>query len=282
LARNRIVAALRRWFEEQGFVFVDAAVLQVSPGNEAHLHAFRTELVGPDGVRTPRYLHTSPEFAMKKLLAAGEEKMFDFARVFRNRERSALHAPEFTMLEWYRAGAPYATVMDDCVAVLRLAAETAGVAELRFRGLACDPHAEPERLSVAEAFRRHAGVDILSTVDADGTTRRDALAAAATEAGVRVADDYGDLTDGSLQAPINVDEFGIAMQSAGAVWSAAEASGDLQSGSDGRRCGEWTSGTSPDQGFKGNPEAVDDTWARIIGTSFNCEIQPARLYCFEQ
>ena len=103
LARNRIVAALRRCFEAEGFVEVEAAALQVSPGNETHLHGFATELIGPDGGRTPLYLHTSPEFACKKLLAAGETRIFDFARVFRNRERSALHHPEFTLLEWYRA-----------------------------------------------------------------------------------------------------------------------------------------------------------------------------------
>ena len=107
------MAALRRWFEAEGFLVVEPAALQVSPGNETHLHAFATELIGPDGRRTTRYLHTSPEFAMKKLLAAGEEKIVDFARVFRNRERGPLHAPEFTMVEWYRAGAPYEAVMAD-------------------------------------------------------------------------------------------------------------------------------------------------------------------------
>ena len=107
LARNRIVAAVRRHFGERDFLEVDTPILQVSPGNEAHLHAFATEAVGPDGARTPMYLHTSPEFACKKLLAAGERKIFDLARVWRNRERGPLHHPEFTMLEWYRLGEPY-------------------------------------------------------------------------------------------------------------------------------------------------------------------------------
>ena len=114
LARNRIVAALRAWFAARGFTEVDTAALQVSPGNETHLHALATDLVGPDGVRDRRYLHTSPELAMKKLLAAGETRLVSFARVFRNRERGPLHAPEFTMVEWYRAEAPYETVMADC------------------------------------------------------------------------------------------------------------------------------------------------------------------------
>src|SRR5215212_3581663 len=152
LARNRIKAAIRGFFEERGFVEVEAAALQVSPGNEAHLHAFATELRAAGGEARPLYLHASPEFACKKLLAAGERRIFDFARVFRNRERGALHHPEFTMLEWYRAEEPYETLMDDCAAILRLAAETAEAKLLTFRGRSCDPYLEPERLSVAEAF----------------------------------------------------------------------------------------------------------------------------------
>src|SRR5689334_16698033 len=85
-ARGRITAATRAWFGARDFTEVETAILQVSPGNEAHLHAFATELVGGDLRHTPLYLHTSPEFAAKKLLAAGEARLFTFARVFRNRE----------------------------------------------------------------------------------------------------------------------------------------------------------------------------------------------------
>ncbi|MCU0910591.1 MAG: EF-P lysine aminoacylase GenX, partial [Rhodobacteraceae bacterium] len=130
LARNRVQAALRSWFAEQGFVEADPAALAVSPGNEAHLHAFATEALGPDGSAQRLFLHTSPEFALKKLLAAGEERIFAFAHVWRNRERGALHSPEFTMLEWYRTGAPYEALMDDCAAMLALAARAAGAREL--------------------------------------------------------------------------------------------------------------------------------------------------------
>ena len=151
---------------EQGFIEVEPGILQTSPGNEAHLHAFRTELVEPDLAHRPLYLHTSPELACKKLLAAGEEKIFAFAPVFRNRERGALHAPEFTMLEWYRAGAPYETVMDDCAALLKLAAETADNRFVSWRGVTSNPRAEPARLTVAEAFARYAGIDLLATVGA--------------------------------------------------------------------------------------------------------------------
>jgi lysyl-tRNA synthetase class 2 len=181
MARNRIVAGLRRWFEREGFFEIDAAALQVSPGNETHLHAFGTEWIGPDGRRAPRYLHTSPEFAMKKLLAAGEEKIVSFARVFRNRELGPLHAPEFTMLEWYRAGAPYNAIMDDCVAVVAEAARAAEAGSLTWRGASADPFAAPERIAVAEAFARHAGIDLVACLG-----DRDHFAAAA---GVRVAAD---------------------------------------------------------------------------------------------
>lgn len=189
LARGAITRAVRRWFEDRGFTEVEGAALQVSPGNEAHLHAFATEIIGNSGETAQLYLHTSPEFACKKLLAAGETRIFDFARVWRNRERGPLHHPEFTLLEWYRTGEPYEQLMADCADLLRLAAETAGAKTLSYRQLSSDPFQEPERLSLQEAFQRHAGVDLLATVAADGETDRDGLAAAATQAGVRIADD---------------------------------------------------------------------------------------------
>jgi lysyl-tRNA synthetase class 2 len=154
LVRNAVTRAVRGWFEGQDFVEVEAAALQVSPGNEAHLHAFSTTMLSLAGEPDQTFhLHTSPEFACKKLLAAGEDKIFDFARVWRNRERGPLHHPEFVMLEWYRAGAPYETLMADCATLLSLAAETAGTRRFSFRGVDCDPFAAPERLSVARGFR---------------------------------------------------------------------------------------------------------------------------------
>jgi len=189
LARNRIKQALRGWFEAQDFLEVEAAALQVSPGNEAHLHAFATEALSLAGGRTPLYLHTSPEFACKKLLAAGERRIFDFARVWRNRERGPLHHPEFTLLEWYRAEAPYETLMTDCAALLALSAETLGAAALTFRERSADPFAEPEQVSVAEAFERFAGIDLLATLAPDGATDREGLARATAAAGIRVAAD---------------------------------------------------------------------------------------------
>jgi elongation factor P--(R)-beta-lysine ligase len=186
-ARGAITKAVRAWFEEQGFAEVETGILQVSPGNETHLHAPRTELAGADGTHSTRYLRTSPEFACKKLLAAGETKIFEFARVFRDRERGDLHLPEFTMLEWYRAGADYDAVMADSVVVIAHAAQATGIRRFSFRGKVADPFAEPEILTVAAAFQRFAGIDLLATVaGSEGDCAR--LATAARER-VRITDD---------------------------------------------------------------------------------------------
>ncbi len=189
LARNRIQRAIRGWLDDNQFLEVDPAALAISPGNETHLHGFSTAMIGNDGVARPMYLHTSPEFAMKKLLAAGEPRIAAFAHVWRNRERGPLHHPEFTMLEWYRVGEDYTVLMDDCADFLMLAAEAAGAAQFRFRDAVCDPYASPERVSVANAFAQHAGIDLLATIAADGSTDRDGLAALASGAGIRVAGD---------------------------------------------------------------------------------------------
>lgn len=144
-ARVAILRAVRAWFEAEGFVEVEPAALVVSPGAEVHVDAFEA-----DG----RFLHTSPEFAMKKLLAAGEEKIFSLGKVWRRGEVGPLHAPEFTMLEWYRAGAPYRHVMEDCVALARVA-ESAGGGTLRWKERVCNAHAAPEFVTVRDAFTRY-------------------------------------------------------------------------------------------------------------------------------
>ena len=187
MARSAITKAVRAWFEEQGFAEAETGILQVSPGNETHLHAPRTELIRADGTRATRYLRTSPEFAAKKLLAAGEEKIFEFARVFRDRERGDLHLPEFTMLEWYRANTAYDAVMADTIVVIAHAAQATGIGRFSFRGRTADPFAEPEMLTVAVAFERFAGIDLLATI-ANGEGDRAALVAAARDR-VRVAED---------------------------------------------------------------------------------------------
>lgn len=182
LARNRLQAGIRAWLAAREFLEVDPAALQVSPGNETHLHAMGVDAIGNDGIARRMYLHTSPEFAMKKLLAAGERRIFSFAHVWRNRERGARHSPEFTMLEWYRVGEGYEVLMADTMAFLALAGP------LRYREAVCDPALEPERISVAEAFRRYAGIDLLATLEG-AASDREALAAQAVAAGVKVAAD---------------------------------------------------------------------------------------------
>ena len=187
-ARRRVLAALRNHLEMRDFVEIETAILQVSPGNETHLHAFATELRSPGGGGRHVYLHTSPEFACKKLLAAGERRIFEFARVFRNRERGALHHPEFTMLEWYRTEEPVEALMDDCAHFLAIAAAAAGTDRFVFRGREADPMAAPERITIADAFGLYAGIDLLATLG-NGPPDRERLAAQARAAGVRLADD---------------------------------------------------------------------------------------------
>lgn len=171
-ARARILAALRSVFTEAGFVEVDTPALQVSPGLEPHLVAFETELRGPHPEDRARlYLHTSPEFAMKKLLVAGMERIVQISHVFRNAERSATHHPEFMMIEWYRAGAGYRALIPDCERVLRAAAAAAGRQHLIWRGAHCDPAQPCEVITVAEAFARATGIDLLATAPDPRTPR---------------------------------------------------------------------------------------------------------------
>ena len=187
--RGRLKAAIRAHFEAQDFIEVECGALVVSPGNETHLHAFETELLAPDGAGERLYFHTSPEFASKKLLAAGEKRIFDFARVFRNRERGRLHAPEFTMLEWYRAHEGYDAVIADSLALVRLAAEVVEAQRFSHRQAQCDPRAGAERLTVAEAFTHFAGIDLLATLSASGEGDAGSLRSRARRGGIDVSDD---------------------------------------------------------------------------------------------
>jgi len=189
LARARMMAAWRAGFAARGFVEVETAILQVSPGNEAHIGAFATELRGPDGSSRRLYLHSSPEFACKKLLAEGEERIFTFARVFRNGERGPLHHPEFTMLEWYRAGEPVDALIADCAWIAAETASISGATRLRYRDREADPFAAPEILTVREAFMRHAGIDLYEALSPEGEPDALALARLAAGAGVAAAAD---------------------------------------------------------------------------------------------
>lgn len=182
IARNRIKAAFRRYFETHSFTEVECAALQIAPGNETHLHAFATEAT-VNNSRQRLYLHTSPEFASKKLLAAGEQRIFDFARVYRNREHAPINVPEFTMLEWYRANTTYDTIISDCINLIRLAADTAGQSSFKYKDRTLKASIPAQQMTVADAFSEFARIDLLATIDAEGTDRA-YLAMQALEQGI--------------------------------------------------------------------------------------------------
>ncbi len=158
--RARLTAATRAFLESRGYTEVETPYAVPAPGEEVHLHPFATERVAPDGGREKLWLHTSPEFAMKRLLVAGAGPIFQFARVWRNGEAGATHAPEFTMLEWYRPGFGLADLMNEVEALFRAVLPP----EIRVGDTTVDLR-RFEHLTVAEAFHRHAGADVLGTAN---------------------------------------------------------------------------------------------------------------------
>jgi elongation factor P--(R)-beta-lysine ligase len=183
--RGRILGAVRSFFATHGYVEVDTPALQVSPGLEPHLRAFKTELHDPHtGRAAERYLHTSPEFAMKKLLVAGVPRIWQLAHVFRDGERSATHHPEFAMLEWYRAGASYRDLMDECEALVHACQDAAGAETFHWRGRTADARRPWQRLGVADAFREHCGLDLLATAPDPLAPDVERLTAAARHLGI--------------------------------------------------------------------------------------------------
>ena len=156
--RAALTRAVRRFFVDRGYLEVETPYAVPAPGEEVHLRAFATARDHPDGATEQLWLHTSPEFAMKRLLVAGAGPIFQFARVWRNGEGSALHAPEFTMLEWYGPGAGMDALIDETYG---LSARPCCRQSLRCRGVTTDL-SRFERLTVAEAFARYAGVDLLA------------------------------------------------------------------------------------------------------------------------
>ena len=184
-ARAAILSEIRQFFDAKNFTEVETPILQICPVIDAHIRAFATDLRGVDGEIGRRlYLHTSPEFAMKKLLVAGMERIYQICHVFRNAEDTARHSPEFTMIEWYRTGADYHAIMDDCEALLRAIAYRAGIKRYIYKQYGSDPFDDFERLTVRDAFIRYAGFDI-----ADHLDDVDGLRAAVRNAGIRAADD---------------------------------------------------------------------------------------------
>jgi lysyl-tRNA synthetase class 2 len=183
--RGRMLQAVRQFFPERDFVEVETPALQVSPGLEPHLRAFSTTLHDPLGGRAePRYLHTSPEFAMKKLLVAGMPRIWQLAHVFRDGERGAAHHPEFALLEWYRAGGTTEALVEDCVGLLRACQHAAAADCLAWRGQNADANRPWQRLSVAEAFTRYCGIDLLATMPDPLRPDLELLAGAARGTGI--------------------------------------------------------------------------------------------------
>ncbi len=166
--RDRVVRGIRAFFYRRGFVEVETPNLVPAPGQEVHLEALPVTCHGGDGRPRRRWLHTSPEYAMKRLLSRGMERIFQISKVWRDGEGGGLHQVEFTMLEWYRAGTDYHTLMDDCQGLLRETARRAGTFPRLGRAgnrVAVD---EPfERITVKEAFRRHAGLEAVPAGDDD-------------------------------------------------------------------------------------------------------------------
>jgi lysyl-tRNA synthetase class 2 len=158
--RALLTQATRAFFAGRGYAEIETPYSVPTPGEEVHLRAFRTEREHTDGRREPLWLHTSPEFAMKKLLVAGAGPIFQLARVWRNGEGSDLHAPEFTMLEWYCPGADMASLIDETAAYLRAVLPPV----VSCRGVTTDL-SRIECLTVAEAFARYADADVLATAD---------------------------------------------------------------------------------------------------------------------
>ena len=188
LTRMQIKSALRAWFLNQDFIEVEPACIQSSPGNETHLHAFSTKITTESGAYHSLYLHTSPEFACKKLLAAGEKKIFTFAPVFRNKEYSKLHHPEFTMLEWYVTDTSYNYLIEHCHEILKIAAKIAENQQWSYAGRTIIATDKPERIKLVNAFKDFAGIDIMATL-CNNKPRRKKLADAAQAQGIRVAKD---------------------------------------------------------------------------------------------
>ncbi len=161
--RQSVMRSVRRFFDDQDFWEVETPALQIMPGAEVHVHAFETSKISPDlQSKVTRYLHTSPEFAMKKLLVAGCDKIYQICPVYRNAEGSSMHSCEFKMLEWYRCGVTYNAIMTDTINLLRSVASAAKINMYEYKGQSCDPFLEWQKITIFEAFRTYANIDIIA------------------------------------------------------------------------------------------------------------------------
>src|SRR5512135_3495006 len=182
-ARARMQGAIRAHLAARGFEEVETPCIVPAPGMEPHIAAFEAPFAPEGGgPPVPLWLHSSPEYAMKRLLAEGFPRIFQLSRVFRNGEVSATHNPEFTMLELYRAGADYHGIMQDLEeTVAACARELCGATRVRAGGRDLDLAAPFERVTVAGAFGR-LGID-LAACDGDAGALRGQMVARGMEAG---------------------------------------------------------------------------------------------------
>lgn len=183
--RMVLIRAIREWFEKRDFWEVETPILQVCPVMDTHILGIKADIRGVDKqIDRTRYLHTSPEFAMKKLLVAGLPKIFQICHVFRDAEASKRHSVEFTMIEWYRAGDDYKKIMQDCVELLRSCAGKLNIKAFSYRDKICDPFRDWEIITVDEAFRKYAGIRLADFLD-----DRDGFENAIKTIGIRTASD---------------------------------------------------------------------------------------------
>ncbi len=156
--REKIIKAIRKFFDEAGFHEVETPLLIAHPPAESYLDVFQTTLFDRHRHASTAYLSTSPEIPLKKLMVAGLGNCYSLIKSFRNMEtHSKLHNPEFTILEWYRIGADYKDIMKDCEALLLSIYEN--IPRLNYQGEEIDVTAPWERLTVAESFKKWADVD---------------------------------------------------------------------------------------------------------------------------
>jgi lysyl-tRNA synthetase class 2 len=157
--RARILQEIRHFFTEKGYLEIETPHRIPTPAPESHIDAV------PSG---PWFLHTSPELCMKRMLAAGYEKVFQICRCWRDRERGSLHLPEFTLLEWYHAGADYRSLMEQCEELIAFIVRAIGTGQtIRFRKAEIDLSSPWERISVKEAFQRYSGTTVTDALEQD-------------------------------------------------------------------------------------------------------------------
>jgi len=179
-ARQRLRNALRRFFDARGFVEVETPLLIAANAPEPHIDAVAVD-VGTGSARQRRYLRTSPELALKRLLAAGADRIYELGRAVRDDDHDATHRVEFTLLEWYRANAPHRALMDDCDQLLAACCDAfALTGPVTGPAGSCDLRLPAERLSVADAFARHVGIDVTPFLGGDAI----GLAASVRGAGI--------------------------------------------------------------------------------------------------